>query len=441
MKMLFGTDGIRDIVNETLTVDLAMKLGNALANLFCNKYKKLYIAWDTRNSGKMLEMALASGALAGGLNIESCGVLTTPALAYITKKKKSIGVVISASHNPPMYNGLKVFCEGFKISDETEEKLEEIMQKSLLKYCNYKDIGEYIEDSSKEDYIDYIVSLYQDKIKNKELKIAVDVGNGAAGSVVDNIFQKLGLNYSVYNNSPNGFNINDKCGSTSPDYLSKVILKEGYDLGILFDGDADRCLFLNKKGEVVNGDMLIALNALKLKSQNRLNNNTAVVTVMSNLGLEEFLKNNEIKLLRTKVGDKYVLEKMLEENSIIGGEQSGHIIFLDRSTTGDGIITALESIETLEFLSKPLEALINEIPRYPQHIENITVKDKIKIIEDDRVKKLTMKYQTFENFRIVVRPSGTEHKIRIMTEGSDEKIIESCTKEFRNLIQSIDNES
>lgn len=440
MKFLFGTDGIREVVNEKLTVDLAMKLGNALANLFGSEYKKLYIARDTRNSGKVLEMALASGALVGGMNVESCGVLTTPGLAFITKIEKSIGVVISASHNPPMYNGLKVFCEGFKISDETEEKLEEKILKGLLKYSDYRDIGRYIEDSSKKEYVDYVVSLYKKNLQCNDLKIAVDVANGAAGAIINDIFGELGLNYTVYQNAPDGFNINENCGSTSHQTLSKIVKEEKYDFGILFDGDADRCLFIDRFGNLVDGDVLMAINALKLKAQERLKNKIVVSTIMSNLGLEEYLKKNEIHLIRTDVGDKYVLEKMLQENATIGGEQSGHIIFLDRSTTGDGIITALETLETLKYFSKSLDNFLQEIPKYPQHLENVTVKDKVKIMKDSRIENLIRKYQSIEGFRIVVRPSGTEPKIRIMTEGSNEETIKTCVTEFSQLIQSIDNE-
>ncbi|MBL5981318.1 phosphoglucosamine mutase [Petrotoga sp. 9T1HF07.CasAA.8.2] len=440
MKFLFGTDGIREVVNEKLTVDLAMKLGNALANLFGSEYKKLYIARDTRNSGKVLEMALASGALVGGMNVESCGVLTTPGLAFITKIEKSIGVVISASHNPPMYNGLKVFCEGFKISDETEEKLEEIILKGLLKYSDYRDIGRYIEDSSKKEYVDYVVSLYKKNLQCNDLKIAVDVANGAAGAIINDIFGELNLNYTVYQNAPDGFNINENCGSTSHQTLSKIVKEEKYDFGILFDGDADRCLFIDRFGNLVDGDVLMAINALKLKAQERLKNKIVVSTIMSNLGLEEYLKKNEIHLIRTDVGDKYVLEKMLQENATIGGEQSGHIIFLDRSTTGDGIITALETLETLKYFSKSLDNFLQEIPKYPQHLENVTVKDKVKIMKDSRIENLIRKYESIEGFRIVVRPSGTEPKIRIMTEGSNEETIKTCVTEFSQLIQSIDNE-
>jgi phosphoglucosamine mutase len=440
MKFLFGTDGIREVVNEKLTIDLAMKLGNALANLFGSEYKKLYIARDTRNSGKVLEMALASGALVGGMNVESCGVLTTPGLAFITKIEKSIGVVISASHNPPMYNGLKVFCEGFKISDETEEKLEEIILKGLLKYSDYRDIGRYIEDSSKKEYVDYVVSLYKKNLQCNDLKIAVDVANGAAGAIINDIFGELNLNYTVYQNAPDGFNINENCGSTSHQTLSKIVKEEKYDFGILFDGDADRCLFIDRFGNLVDGDVLMAINALKLKAQERLKNKIVVSTIMSNLGLEEYLKKNEIHLIRTDVGDKYVLEKMLQENATIGGEQSGHIIFLDRSTTGDGIITALETLETLKYFSKSLDNFLQEIPKYPQHLENVTVKDKVKIMKDSRIENLIRKYQSIEGFRIVVRPSGTEPKIRIMTEGSNKETVKTCVTEFSQLIQSIDKE-
>lgn len=440
MKSLFGTDGIRDVVNEKLTCDLAMKLGNAVANLFSNQYKKLYLARDTRNSGKMLELAIISGALAGGMDVESCGILTTPALAYITYREKAVGIVISASHNPPIYNGLKVICEGYKISDEMEEKLEEIMLGGLLKYCNYTDIGTYIEDSSKQQYLNYIISTYSDKISSIDYKIAVDVANGAAGAIIDDIFGKLRLDYDVYFNIPNGLNINDNCGSTSWKNLSNIVKEDGYDLGILFDGDADRCLFLDSQGNLVDGDALIAINALKLKEQGRLNNNIVVTTVMSNLGLEDYLKSHGLRLLRADVGDKYVLELMLQENGIIGGEQSGHIIFLDRSTTGDGIITALETLETLKFFSRSIEEMVVELPKYPQDLENITVKDKIKIMKDKRLEELKRKYENIDNIRVLVRPSGTEHIIRVMSEGKDKNIVKQCINEFSQLIRKLDSE-
>jgi len=312
--------------------------------------------------------------------------------------------------------------------------------KGSLKYSDYKDIGRYIEDSSKKEYVDYVVSLYREKIQCNDLKIAVDVGNGAAGAIIDDIFGQLSLSYTVYQNAPDGFNINENCGSTSPQTLSKIVKEEKYDLGILFDGDADRCLFIDRYGNLVDGDVLMAINALKLKAQERLKNKIVVATIMSNLGLEEYLKKNEINLLRTDVGDKYVLEKMLQEYATIGGEQSGHIIFLDRSTTGDGIITALETLETLKYFSKSLDDFLREIPKHPQHLENITVKDNSKIMKDIRIENLTKKYQSIEGFRVIVRPSGTEPKIRIMTEGSNEETIKTCIKEFRHLIQSIDNE-
>ncbi|MFY9125660.1 MAG: phosphoglucosamine mutase, partial [Defluviitoga tunisiensis] len=358
----------------------------------------------------------------------------------ITYREKAVGIVISASHNPPIYNGLKVICEGYKISDEMEEKLEEIMLRGLLKYCNYTDIGTYIEDSSKQEYLDYIVSTYSDKISSIDYKIAVEVANGAAGAIIDDIFGKLRLDYDVYFNTPNGLNINDNCGSTSWKSLSNIVKEDGYDLGILFDGDADRCLFLDSQGNLVDGDALIAINALKLKEQGRLNNNIVVTTVMSNLGLEYYLKSHGLILLRADVGDKYVFELMTQKNGTIGGEQSGHIIFLDRSTTGDGIITALETLETLKFFSKSIEDLVAELPKFPQDLENITVKDKIKIMKDKRLEELKRKYEHIDNFRVLVRPSGTEHIIRVMSEGTDKNIVKQCINEFSQLIRKLDNE-
>jgi phosphoglucosamine mutase len=250
----------------------------------------------------------------------------------------------------------------------------------------------------------------------------------------------MSIKYDVFNNSPDGFNINEECGSTEPGFLSKKIKTDGYDLGILFDGDADRCLFIDKKGDLVDGDKLMAINSIKMKKQGRLTKDSVVSTIMSNLGFEEYLKNNGINLKRTSVGDKYVLRKMLEDDINIGGEQSGHIIFLDKSTTGDGFITALETLETLEFFDKNIDELISEIPSFPQLLKNVSVKDKKTVMLDERIEKMKSKYSDRDDLRIVVRASGTEHKIRIMVEGKVHDEVEKVTDKFVELIESIDKE-
>ncbi|NUV00066.1 phosphoglucosamine mutase [Marinitoga sp. 1154] len=436
MKRLFGTDGIRGLVNEELTVDLVYKIGNALGRMYAGKYEKLLIARDTRNSGEMIEAALSAGALSAGLDVEFCGIITTPALAYLTKSEKTLGVMISASHNPANYNGIKVLAEGFKISDDDEIDIENLILEKQPEYVPYGEIGKMNSSHLKDKYIGYILSSYD--MDNVPYKIAIDVGNGATGALIDKIFGAFDLNYDVYFNSPDGLNINEKCGSTHPEVLSNIIKNDGYDLGILFDGDGDRCLFIDKNGNLIDGDKLMAINALKLKEQNRLNNNLVIVTIMSNLGLEKFLEKHNINLVRTAVGDKYVLEKMLESDAKLGGEQSGHIIFLDKATTGDGIITALETLETLTFFGKNINELINEIPQYPQLLKNISVKDKKSVMESKKLKEKIKEYTSLPDFRLVVRPSGTEHKVRIMAEGKDEGLVYSIVNELYEIIEEID---
>ncbi len=436
MKRLFGTDGIRGLVNEELTVDLVYKIGNALGRMYSGKYKKLLIARDTRNSGEMIEAALSAGALSAGLNVEFCGVITTPALAYLTKSEKTLGVMISASHNPANYNGIKVLAEGFKISDDDEIDIENLILEREPEYVPYGEIGKMTSSHLKDKYIGYIISEYE--LNNIPYKIAIDVGHGSTGALIDRIFDTFNLKYDVYFNEPNGLNINEKCGSIHPDVLANIIKNDGYDLGILFDGDGDRCLFIDKKGNLIDGDKLMAINALKLKEKNRLKNNMVVATIMSNLGLEKFLETHDIKLCRTAVGDKYVLEKMLSSNAKLGGEQSGHIIFLDKATTGDGIITALETLETLLYFGQDITSLTKKIPEYPQLLKNVSVKNKIAVMENKKLKKVIDEYTSLPNFRLVVRPSGTEHKIRIMAEGEDKKLVHTVVNELYEMIEEID---
>lgn len=436
MKRLFGTDGIRGLVNEELTVDLVYRIGNALGRMYSGKYEKLLIARDTRNSGEMIEAALSAGALSAGLDVEFCGVITTPALAYLTKSEKTLGIMISASHNPANYNGIKVLAEGFKISDDDEVDIENLILEKQPEYVPYGEIGKMASSHLKDKYIGYIISEYD--LNNIPYKIAVDVGHGSTGALIDKIFGAFNLNYDIYFNEPDGLNINEKCGSTHPEVLANIIKNDGYDLGILFDGDGDRCLFIDKKGNLIDGDKLMAINALKMEKQNRLKNDMVIATIMSNLGLEKFLEKNNIKLFRTGVGDKYVLEKMLEFDAKLGGEQSGHIIFLDKATTGDGIITALETLETLFYFGKNINDLTEEIPEYPQLLKNISVKDKKAIMENTKLKEAIEKYSNVPNFRLIVRPSGTEHKIRIMAEGDDKDFVYKVVNELYQIIEEID---
>lgn len=425
---LFGTDGIRGVVNEELTPDIAFRLGNALA-----KYvdKRIFIAKDTRASGDMLEAALVAGATSAGATVYRCGVLPTPALAVITKLEDAIGVMISASHNPPEFNGLKVLSRGFKLPDEVEETLEKRMNE--IHYSPYNEIGCVVDYKlAFEEYTNYIVQQFEG-LDLTGLKILVDAGNGAAYETTPYILRELGAKVDVIYNTPDGYNINVDCGSTNP---KKALEKmTNHNLAILHDGDADRCILLDEKKQEVHGDKIIGLCAKHMKLEGRLKNDVAVGTVLSNMGLEVFLKNNGIKLVRVKVGDRYVLEKMLELNSNIGGERSGHVIFLDKSTTGDGIITSLETISVMVKSGKKLSELADEIPDYPQIMINVKTKNKL-VVEHEEVKKLIEKYKR-EDVDIVVRPSGTEPLVRVFVQGPNEEYISNAAYDIAGKIEEL----
>jgi phosphoglucosamine mutase len=437
VKKLFGTDGIRGIVNEELTVELALKLGNAIGRYFAGKYDVLIIAKDTRSSADLLESALAAGASSAGINVEYAGVMPTPALAYITRKYDTIGVMISASHNPAVYNGIKVLERGMKIPDEVEVELENLMAMPM-NYTVYSEVGKICsKDSYREEYIEHVVSMFSGKaFRNNSL--IVDGANGAITTVLKEVYSRLGIvaDYTFF--EPNGININDGCGSLHPKTLGKKL--DDDHIGVLFDGDADRCLFVLPGGTLIDGDMLMALNADKLHREGRLKNNTVVATVMSNLGFEKFLESRGMKLLRTRVGDKYVLEKMIETGSTLGGEQSGHIIFFDRSTTGDGLITSLETLNSLAVLGTDLREFYENFPKFPQLLKNVPVVDKKAVMECEDLHKLLEELKEDRTLRIVVRPSGTEPYIRVMVEGMDEGKVSEIVERIVEVLEDCSNE-
>ena len=437
MKKLFGTDGIRGIVNEVITPKLSVKLGNALGRFYSGEYKKVIIGMDTRSSGDMLASALASGASASGLDSEIIGILPTPALAYLTKVNNCLGVMISASHNPAIYNGLKVLEKGKKISDFNEVQLEKLMEEGY-NFTTYSQVGKvYYKPELKNTYIDYIVDEYKD-VKFIKEKIIVDCAYGAASTIVKEIFDRLNINAQVNFTEFNGININEDCGSMNPNVLSNMLKDD--QTGILFDGDADRCLFVLSGNRIINGDMILAINANKMIKEKRLNKNTVVATVMSNLGFENTLKNNKINLTRTKVGDKYVLQNMIENGYTLGGEQSGHIIFFDKNTTGDGLITALETLISLKKLKINLNNFYEEFPVYPQLLKNVPVIDKKEVMENKKLLEVLDELEENENLRVVLRPSGTEPLIRVMVEGKNKNEVEKTTNELIELVEDIINE-
>ncbi|AMW33057.1 phosphoglucosamine mutase [Fervidobacterium islandicum] len=427
---LFGTDGIRGVVNEELTSEIAFRLGNALGRYISNR---IFIAKDTRASGDMLEAAIIAGATAAGATVYRCGVLPTPALAIITKLEDALGVMISASHNPPEFNGLKVISKGFKLPDDVEENLEKRMKE--LHYAPYNEIGCVVDYKlAFEEYTNYVIQQFSD-LDLSGLKILVDAGNGAAFETTPFVLRQLGAKVEVINNTPDGYNINVNCGSTNPDHAREKMTS--HNLAILHDGDADRCILLDEKKQEVHGDKILGMCAVQMKSEGRLKNNVVVGTVLSNMGLEVFLKKHGIKLLRAKVGDRYVLEQMMEHGAVLGGERSGHIIFLDRSTTGDGLITALETIRVMILKGKKLSELADEISDYPQVMLNIKCKNKL-VVENKEVRELIEKYKR-EDTDIVVRPSGTEPLVRVFVQGPDEEYINNVAYEIASKIEELTN--
>lgn len=432
---LFGTDGIRGEVGTELTPELAFRIGNILGNIL--DIHEVLIAKDTRATSDTLEDALSSGFSSAGVDVLKCGVLPTPSLALLTKIMKTSGVVISASHNPPQYNGIKVFLRGYKMNDEKEKEVEKLYEKGFLRYVDFSRIGRIKSfDSAQNVYIGFVLHMFED-LNLKDFEITLDVANGSTVTTAPEVFERLGAKVKVYNNKPDGFNINVRCGSTNPEFLKSV--KRMGEIGITFDGDGDRCIMIDESGEIIHGDKILGVLSKYLLDVRRMRKNVVVGTVLTNTGLEIFLKNYGIKLLRAKVGDKNVLEKMLKEGSILGGERSGHVIIFDRSTTGDGLITSLEVLSAVTYYKKKLLELSSMIEDYPQVNLNVHVKDK-KIVNEEKVKDIIEDYKK-KGFRIVVRPSGTEPVIRIMVEGKDSETVKNIAKEIAGVIENLGGRS
>ncbi len=450
MRKYFGTDGIRRIANTELTPELVFRVAKAGAYVLAknsNHTPTILIGRDTRISGTLIESAMIAGFLSYGANVKSIGVIPTPAIAYLTKKLNAdAGVVISASHNTFEFNGIKYFSnKGMKIPDEIEEEIEEIMD--LGKLSEFSAVNEHIgisEDASfmADEYVEFITNLFKFDILNNinpEFKVVIDTANGATYKVAERIFTNLGINHTVINNCPNGININDNCGSTHLDMLKKYVVDNHYDMGIAYDGDGDRCLLIDEKGNVVDGDIILAIISKYLKENNRLNKNTLVATVMSNLGLKKYAKENDINFIDTKVGDRYVLEKMLEEGYNLGGEQSGHIICLDYNPTGDGILTSLMVLKILLESKKSLLEASKIISIYPQVLVNAKVDNskKYDYKQDDVINEKIEKIEAeiLDKGRVLIRPSGTEPLVRVMIEGEDINYITKKAQDIATLIE------
>ena len=442
MSRLFGTDGVRGLVNEFLTPELAYHLGRAAASYFGQSIERpvFLIGRDTRISGGMLESALASGICAVGGDVIVLGEAPTPAIAYLVRQKEcTAGVVISASHNPYPDNGIKFFDgNGFKLPDAVEDEIEELCKSSAddcLPRPTKGDIGtiQYHQEWVQE-YVDFVVST---SASLEGLKVVYDGAHGAASYVGPTILRHLGAEVIAINVEPNGTNINDNAGSTHLEGLQAAVLREGAHVGIANDGDADRCLMVDEKGQVLDGDQIMLLCGLHLQEQGKLKDNMIVGTVMSNIGFHKAAEELGMKTCSTAVGDRYVLEKMLAEGYSIGGEQSGHVIFLDYNSTGDGLLTAVQTLSIMKEKGKSLSELAGLMTKYPQLLVNVRVLTKAgwetNAAIQDAIREA--EEELGSNGRILVRPSGTEPLIRVMAEGPDQEQLDELCHRIGDVIR------
>lgn len=445
MGRLFGTDGVRGIANTELTPELAFKLGKIGTYVLKKENKRpvVLIGKDTRVSGDMFESALSAGILAMGGNVIKLGVLPTPAVAFLVKKyEAAAGIMISASHNPYEYNGIKFFNdEGFKLDDSIEDEIEELIVRNIDITGHIKGdlLGKALdgEEQALDSYVEFLISTVD--VDFKGMKVVLDCANGAAYQVAEKVFNRLGAHTIAINNKPDGININELCGSTSPESLQKKVLKEHADVGLAFDGDADRLIVVDEKGQITDGDKTIFICAKHLKNKGILRNNKVTVTVMSNIGFHKACAKEEIKVDTTKVGDRYVLESMLKSGSIIGGEQSGHIIFLNHTTTGDGILSALQFMQAIKESGKRPSEMAEEMVVYPQVLKNAKIKreNRENFDKDTEIKEKISQTEKLvgSNGRVLIRPSGTEPLIRVMLEDDDSVKIERLAGELAGFIE------
>lgn len=445
MARLFGTDGVRGVANLELTAGLAYKLGHAGAYVLTAETQhtpKILVGMDTRISGNMLEAALVAGICSVGAEAVCLGVIPTPAVAYLTRYYKAdAGVVISASHNPFEFNGIKFFnSKGYKLPDSTEDMIEELIRGGMDKIP--LPVGEGIGkrstgENALRDYMNFLSKTINCDLRG--FKVAIDCANGASYEVAPTLLAELGAEVFTINNNPNGVNINKDCGSTHISALKKFVTGCGADLGFAFDGDADRVLAVDENGKMIDGDQIMAIIGLALKQKGHLEKNTIVATVMSNLGFDIMAQNNGLHLVKTRVGDRYVLEEMLDKGYVFGGEQSGHIIFLEHNTTGDGLLTALQLVSVLKESGRKLSEMAAIMQVLPQVLKNAKVKNENKhsYMEDELVARLCCELETefHGEGRVLIRPSGTEPLVRVMIEGKDVEYITRRATELADIIE------
>ncbi len=450
MRKYFGTDGIRRIANTELTPELVYKVAKAGAYVLSkhtDHTPTILIGRDTRISGTLIESAMVAGFLSYGANVKLLGVLPTPGVAYLTRKLNAdASVVISASHNTFEFNGIKYFSnKGMKIPDTLEEEIEDIMESGKLDELTAKNekigVSEYALDLM-DEYVYFFRKNFDDiidKYNHDNFVVALDTANGATSVVAEKVFKALGINYRIINNHPDGININDNCGSTHLEGLKKYVVENKLSLGVAYDGDGDRCLAVDENGNEIDGDKLLAIISNSLRRKGKLQKDTIVATVMSNLGLNKFARDNGLELLQTKVGDRYVLEEMLRDGYNLGGEQSGHVILLDYNPTGDGILTSLMLITSILEEGKRASELADMIKLYPQILVNAKVNSnkKYDYEKDEEIKTAIDKLERefAGNGRVLIRPSGTEPLVRVMIEGEDQEYITKKAEEIAKLIE------
>jgi phosphoglucosamine mutase len=444
-RKLFGTDGVRGVANvHPMTAELAMQIGRGTAYIMKKNNKKrhkIVIGKDTRLSGYMLENAITSGVCSMGVDVLLVGPLPTPGIAFLTPNMRAdAGIMISASHNPFQDNGIKIFSQdGFKLPDEVEAQIEQLIASNQMDSMRptATEIGRVrrIDDVTGR-YIVFLKNTFPKEMRLDGLRLVIDCANGAAYKCAPAVFEELGARIILIGAEPNGENINQNCGALHPELVRERVLKEGADMGLALDGDADRAIFVDNKGNVLNGDHIIAICARDLRDQNKLAKNTVVATVMSNLGLEMALKEMGVHLVRTDVGDRYVLERMRQDGYNLGGEQSGHLIFLDHNTTGDGILSALQVLAVMIRKEQSLSELAEIMEDTPQVLVNVKVSQRVELNDNPVLKKQFARVRETlgEAGRLLVRYSGTEPKVRVMVEGPDSYLIETLAGETADII-------
>lgn len=444
-RKLFGTDGIRGVANvDPMTGEMAMQLGRAIAHIFkeAKGRHQIVVGKDTRLSGYMLETALASGICSMGADVMLVGPLPTPGIAFITTSMRAnAGVVISASHNPYYDNGIKIFSQdGFKLPDEMEHRIEELILSnhlhSLRPTASAVGKAHRIDDAIGR-YVVFLKNTFPNNLTLDGLRIALDCANGAAYRVAPTVLEELGAEVILIGVEPDGENINENCGSLHPEVVSRIVLEKGADIGMALDGDGDRIVFVDRKGKQVDGDYILAICALQMLSENRLKKGTLVTTVMSNIGLDQTIKNAGGKVIRTQVGDRYVVEEMIRGDYNLGGEQSGHTIFLDYNTTCDGILTALQVLAIMKRKEHPLDELARVMEPLPQVLYNVEVKEKKNLSGFPEIEKRIKEIERSlgNSGRILIRYSGTEPLLRIMVEGEDETKLHRFAQDLVGLVK------